>query len=246
MVPLVCGIAGPSGSGKSTLAGRLQVALEGHGVQAHVLSELPYRTLRTGRPLDYTDRDPRTETPENVDAGRLCEDIRQWQRRLEGEPAVVVVDHYLLLALPPVVDLVDVVILLQGISEEECKQRRIAREQRSPAQSAALAEYYSAHVWPSYQRYTAQPALELLAALPPPLPDGLTGSAAAARPICRPAVHPIDATPTTDAVVHSACRVVLDCLVRRGRLAPPPHPPLCPALTPDDCIHCRNECRPEG
>lgn len=66
--------------------------------------------------------------PENVDAGRLCEDIRQWQRRLEGEPAVVVVDHYLLLALPPVVDLVDVVILLQGVQDGAKSFQNVAKQ----------------------------------------------------------------------------------------------------------------------
>lgn len=61
---------------------------------------------------------------------------------------------------------------------------RTDREQRSGSPPPRGVRRRRRGPGPSYQRYTAQPALELLAALPPPppppLPDGLTGSAAAA------------------------------------------------------------------
>ena len=160
MPRLVCGIGGPSGSGKTTLATRVCARLEEQGIQTVIVPEDRYFIFPFNP--DYRTRDPRSETPENVDWLRLCADIERCLDSLQGDDAVVLVEHFLLLAHASLLAKLDLALVLDG-DKLECKTRRLSRQVRTPEQTEALSEYYDRHVWPGYLRYTKSKATELLA-----------------------------------------------------------------------------------
>eukprot|EP00930_Biecheleria_cincta_P059688 TRINITY_DN45408_c0_g1_i1.p1 TRINITY_DN45408_c0_g1~~TRINITY_DN45408_c0_g1_i1.p1 ORF type:complete len:219 (-),score=22.64 TRINITY_DN45408_c0_g1_i1:23-679(-) len=156
--PAVIGVAGPSGSGKSSLAIALAQRLGARYVPedpAHFI--LPY--------VSYSERDARYEAPGNVKweaaEAALSEALASAGARGAARP-VVVVEHYFLLAkvssLLPFLDFCLVldpcIRLTDAEGREVCRERRVGRGHRTPAEADALRRYYDEVVWPHYKQHT--------------------------------------------------------------------------------------------
>jgi len=190
--PLVVGVAGPSGAGKSTLARRLAEALGGV-----VVREDPKFFLKSCAP-SYALRDPISEEPAHVDwpGTAAALDAALEAAAAAEAPRPVVVEHYLLLApeggavhLAPKCDLV----LMLDAPQETCRERRVGRSDRPPAEMERLREYYDGWVFPAFVRNTREPF------------EAFAG-----------AKWRLDATMAADEVLGAALGACADRLRRRG------------------------------
>mmetsp|Transcript_119149 Transcript_119149/g.207396 ORF Transcript_119149/g.207396 Transcript_119149/m.207396 type:complete len:219 (-) Transcript_119149:204-860(-) len=215
MPVIVCGVGGPSGSGKSTLTKKLAVTLEQRGFNVHVVPEDPKYFLFPFQP-DYTKRDPLTETPVNIDWPQLCQDVqlRTKDAQKEGN-GVVLVENFLLLANTNLLHLLDLALILTGVEQEECRKRRVNRQQRKAEEAKALSAYYDDHVWPSYQRYTLSVAQELLAKKRVNAPQGgdrASNHVSHGTPSVNPFVQLLNAKVGPEALVEEAVQCILPWL----------------------------------
>jgi uridine kinase len=187
----VLGVAGPSGSGKSLLAQTLANHFKGT-----LFAEDP-KFFKAPASASYQDRDPISETPKHVDWDAYVQSLKlviankeetttstTTNHLLEKDHSpstiLVVVEHFLLLHDPRVVDEMDGILFLDPFGGEDgrdqdqdqdeqqamqiCVNRRVERNpHRSAEEILHLRHYYQHHVWPSYQTYCQDQARALCA-----------------------------------------------------------------------------------
>jgi hypothetical protein len=114
-----------------------------------------------GPPPPYATR-PDMEHPASIDEPALLAAVRSAAAgAARAGMGVVVVEGFLILALPLVAAQLDAVLFLDA-DKALCSQRRLVRNpERSAAQAAALLSYYERCVWPGFMRHTV-PAKERL------------------------------------------------------------------------------------
>eukprot|EP00035_Acanthoeca_spectabilis_P011415 m.201146 g.201146 ORF g.201146 m.201146 type:complete len:1260 (+) comp15342_c0_seq3:81-3860(+) len=188
IAPLIVGITGPSGVGKSTIA---MQAAEKIREAVYCPIELPEFFLTPLSPgQSYSDRDPVSETPANVNFAKTVKEVVRAARQLSSLPTesqphprrrVLLVDHYLLLESPELLELMDRIVFLSpwaGVgappfppyeseadssARDLCCRRRIDRKAaRDSGESDQLCRYYTTAVWPAFHRHVGRSAAEML------------------------------------------------------------------------------------
>ena len=146
----VVGICGPSGCGKSSLAKGLTAAFP----KSTIIGEGSYHTFPC--PPSYEHRDPRTETPLNVNWDMLVSDIEAALQNAASSDELVFIDHYLLLSAPErVIEAKLDLLLFLSADVDTCLRRRIDRNsERSEEEKQHLGHYYRRAVWPAYRAHT--------------------------------------------------------------------------------------------
>eukprot|EP01062_Namystynia_karyoxenos_P047607 TRINITY_DN35996_c0_g1_i1.p2 TRINITY_DN35996_c0_g1~~TRINITY_DN35996_c0_g1_i1.p2 ORF type:complete len:195 (+),score=60.16 TRINITY_DN35996_c0_g1_i1:33-587(+) len=175
-------VTGPSGSGKSTLAAEMRSR---HAGTAAALRQDDYFA---GAFVPYSERaDDALERPEQVDWGRLLAAVADSRQGAD----LVLVEGHAVLASADLLQLAGAVVYLDA-PEAVCRERRLLRSERPPAETAALGVYFTERVWPAHER-TVAPVVQRLQDAADPRLLVLSATAAEVRPLAEAALRHLGA-----------------------------------------------------
>jgi len=159
----VIGVCGPSGSGKSTLCRLLASQLETSSTVVDVISMDRYFRPTTQLPV-HPKWGVNFETPEGIDVDKFMRDTVARLRQLatvssssaetKTTEAFLILEGFLLLYFPCVVDLCSVRVFLDA-EQAVCCERRCRRSWVPAEENEAFREFYDGLVWSYYMRYHA-------------------------------------------------------------------------------------------